>query len=197
MISFRIVFIPRCPGSVLLSGRDILDRGDQIWPQIRPRFGGLTYAGHFCKAVFMSGYIFLTDLISPGAADLNLLKHPDLKLSGKHEIFWSEPVNLSVIQRLKSITRCRFNDILFTALAATLRTYCKMHGVSTPADMTACFPVDLRSRGNGGINDLVLGNRFVLDKIRLPVSQEAGMPQLWRVRPSLSFIHQQYINSLC
>ncbi|OQV12327.1 hypothetical protein BV898_13436 [Hypsibius exemplaris] len=162
--------------------RDILDGGDQIYPLMKPRFGGMTYASHFCKAVFMAAYIFITDLMSPGPSDLNILKHPETKLTGKYEIFWSEPVNLSVIQRLKSITRCRFNDILFTALAATLRTYCKMHGVSTPADMTACFPVDLRSGRGEGINDLVLGNKCVMDKIHLPVSQEAGMPQLWRVR---------------
>lgn len=140
----------------------------------------------------MSGYIFFTDLISGGPPDLNLIKHPEMKLSGKYDVFWSEPVNFSVIQRLKSITRCHFNDLFFTALAATMRTYCKMHGVSTPADMTACFPIDLRSAKAEGLNDMYLGNRFVMEKIHLPVGQEAGLPMLWRVRDQTYQIRRSY-----
>lgn len=172
--------------------RDLIDGGEQVYQQIKPRFGGLTYASHFCQAVFMAGYVFFTDFMSGGTADVNCLKYPEIQMSGRYEIFWSEPVNLSVLQRLKAITRTRFNDLLFTALAATLRTYCKMHGISTPADMTACFPVDLRSAKGESLADITLGNRYVLGKIRLPVSQEAGMPQLWRVRDQTQKLRSSY-----
>ncbi|XP_055351137.1 uncharacterized protein LOC129597555 [Paramacrobiotus metropolitanus] len=172
--------------------RDLLDAGDQAYQHIKPRFGGMTYASHFCQAVFMAGYMFFTDLVSKSTPDLNCIKYPEMHLSGRYEVFWSEPVNLSVMHRLKAITRTRFNDLLFTALAATLRTYCKLHGISTPADITACFPVDLRSTKGETLNDVSLGNRFVLEKIRLPVSQEAGMPRLWRVRDQMQALRSSY-----
>ncbi|PAA81538.1 hypothetical protein BOX15_Mlig032752g4 [Macrostomum lignano] len=86
------------------------------------------------------------------------------------------------VWRVRQVTRTSLNDACLLLLTGALRSYNQLLGLPHPPDCRAALAVDL----GGGEAAGRLGSRYALSTVRLPVSVEGMLPQLWQLRARLA-----------
>lgn len=114
--------------------------------------------------------------------DCSIIHGPPLK--GVKKISWSQPISLQVVKKIKNHTGTTVNDILMACVSMSFHDYFRAHGVSNPPDVTISVPVDVRPRGQ----PLELGNNFAVVTLKLPVSKEDAVENLFATKTHMDEI---------
>jgi diacylglycerol O-acyltransferase len=108
------------------------------------------------------------------------LKRP---LSGIRRVAWADPLSLEEVRTIAHVLGCTINDVLVSTLAGALRSYLEAQGDEVSGvSVRATVPVDLRSADG---SDPVLGNRFGLVFVDLPVGIRHPLERLYAVHASM------------
>lgn len=82
-------------------------------------------------------------------------------------LFWSKPLSLTAIKRLRKRAKCSVNDLLSSLIAGSLRRYFQDIGESVDHDVTCVIPVSVRRLGS---KTLKINNQVSSVFLRLPIS---------------------------
>ncbi len=171
--------IPGVVLGALRSGIGLIDQGTGLLEQ------GIHYALHPGAATTLArdalGVAGELAHIGTMADDPSTsLKKP---LSGIRRVAWAEPLSLEEVRTIAHVLGCTINDVLVSTLAGALGSYLEAQGESVSGvTLRATVPVDLRS-GDGA--DPVLGNRFGLVFVELPVGIRHPLERLYAVRAAM------------
>ncbi|XP_028398590.1 uncharacterized protein LOC114522161 [Dendronephthya gigantea] len=108
--------------------------------------------------------------------DCSIIHGPPLK--GVKKMSWSQPISLQVIKKIKNHTGTTVNDIMMACVSMSFHDYFRAHGVSNPPDVTITVPVDVRPKGQ----PLELENNFAVVTLKLPVSEEGALENLYATK---------------
>ncbi len=121
--------------------------------------------------------IFLIKVLTRKADDMLLHGKP---LSGCKRVTWSEPLDFSVVKRIKSATKTTVNDVVVSCLAATLRQFFIKRNLLPPQEVKVSLPIDLRKDIE---EDAVeFENRFAICQLALPTRIDDPLAQLYEVK---------------
>jgi diacylglycerol O-acyltransferase / wax synthase len=163
----------------LRGGIGLIDQGTGLLEQ------GIHYALHPAEATGLARDALgvageLTHIGTMPDDPPSCLKRP---LSGNRRVAWAEPLSLEEVRTIGHVLGCTINDVLVSTLAGALRSYLEAQGDEVSGvTLRATVPVDLRS-GDG--SDPVLGNRFGLVFIDLPVGIRHPLERLYAVHASM------------
>eukprot|EP00794_Sanderia_malayensis_P003195 gene3195-3667_t len=128
------------------------------------------------KGMFLSP-IFLIKMLARKADDTLLHGKP---LSGSKRITWSEPLDFSVVKRIKTATKTTVNDVVVSCLAATIREFFNERNLLPPQEVKVSLPVDLRKDID---EDAVeFENRFAILQLGLPTGISDPLAQLYEAK---------------
>jgi len=163
----------------LRSGIGLIDQGTGLLEQ------GIHYALHPADATGLARDALgvageLTHIGTMADDPPSCLKRP---LSGNRRVAWADPLSLEEVRTIARVLGCTINDVLVSTLAGALRSYLEAQGDEVSGvTLRAAVPVDLRS-GDG--SDPVLGNRFGLVFVDLPVGIRHPLERLYAVHASM------------
>ena len=102
------------------------------------------------------------------------------ELTGVRRVAWSEPSPLDEVRTIGRVLGCTINDLLVATLAGALGRYLESRGDAVAGvTIRAAVPVNLRPADD---TQLVLGNRFGLVFLELPVGIRHPLERLYSVR---------------
>jgi WS/DGAT/MGAT family acyltransferase len=171
--------IPGALLGALRGGIGLLDQGTGLLEQ------GIHYALHPGEATTLARDALgiaaeLTHIGTMADDPPTCLKRP---LSGIRRVAWAEPLLLEEVRTIAHVLGCTINHVLVSTLAGALRSYLEAQGQEVSGlTLRATVPVDLRS-GDGA--DPVLGNRFGLVFVDLPVGIRHPLERLYAVHASM------------
>lgn len=111
------------------------------------------------------------------------LKRP---LSGIRRVAWGESLSLEEVKTIGRVLGCTVNDVLVSTLAGALGQYLEAQGDAvTGLTLRASVPVDLRAALG---SDELLGNRFGLVFVDLPVGVRHPLERLYGVRTAMQIL---------
>jgi len=163
----------------LRGGIGLIDQGTGLLEQ------GIHYALHPAEATTLASDALglvgeLTHIATMADDPPTCLKRP---LSGVRRVAWTDPLSLEEVRTIARVLGCTINDVLVSTLAGALRGYLEAQGDEVSGvTLRATVPVDLRS-GDG--SDPVLGNRFGLVFVDLPVGIRHPLERLYAVHASM------------
>jgi WS/DGAT/MGAT family acyltransferase len=161
-------FLPQVISRVLREGSDLLGKGlhyalHPIDTQTVVR-DGLKLAGELAHIAMLAD--------DPATR----LKQP---LSGFRRVAWTDPISLEEVSTIGHVLGCTVNDVLVSALAGALGRYLESQGDQVSGvTIRAAVPVNMRS---GGDAQPVLGNRFGLVFVELPIGIRHPLERLYAV----------------
>ncbi len=133
----------------------------------RLRRGGALVAGHLGS---------LASILLLPSDPATHLKGP---LAVDKRVAWSRPYRLDDFKAIGRLTGSTVNDVLMAALAGGLRRYLLEHGEVPPGfGVRGVVPVNLRRPGEAHL----LGNRFGLVFLGLPLGLEDALERLFEIR---------------
>ncbi len=104
-------------------------------------------------------------------------------LSGIRRAAWADPLSFEEVQTIGRVLGCTINDVLVSTLAGALGCYLQAHGDAVAGiTIRATVPVNLRS---GTDARPVMGNRFGLVFVDLPIGIRHPLERLYAVRTSM------------
>jgi len=171
--------IPAVFLGALRGGIGLIDQGTGLLEQ------GIHYALHPAEATTLASDALglvgeLTHIATMADDPPTCLKRP---LSGVRRVAWTDPLSLEEVRTIARVLGCTINDVLVSTLAGALRGYLEAQGDEVSGvTLRATVPVDLRS-GDG--SDPVLGNRFGLVFVDLPVGIRHPLERLYAVHASM------------
>jgi diacylglycerol O-acyltransferase / wax synthase len=108
------------------------------------------------------------------------LKKP---LSGVRHVAWAPPLAFEEVRTIAHTLGCTINDVLISILAGALGRYLESRGKGlSGATLHAAVPVNLRPEAQ---SESLLGNRFGLVFVALPVGIHHPLERLYAVRASM------------
>lgn len=193
------------PEAVWINDQEEFD--DQIYQQVRTRnsgslIGSWSRTRKLVRGVMETGKSTLNDPNGAGSAlklgfesslalaNLLLLE-PDPstiykgKLGVRKHCAWSQPIALSDVKSIGSVTGGTVNDVLLTAATGALARYMRIRGESTGGlNIRAAVPVNLRPTDE----EIKLGNAFGLVFLSLPVGIEDPLDRLTELKSRMDKI---------
>ncbi|ESO98585.1 hypothetical protein LOTGIDRAFT_239021 [Lottia gigantea] len=132
------------------------------------------------KAFFLGPITFLQKYLCL-KKDFNLIHGRHIHPSGKMVVAWSEPFSLSAATRIKQVARCTLNELFISVVAANLRQYMQINGISNPFNMHCAVPTDF----NTNQSNIKMGNKYTFVILPLPTNTEGAIPRLWETKISM------------
>lgn len=121
--------------------------------------------------------IFLVRMIFHGPDSTILHGKP---LVGQKVVTWSEPMDIEVFKKIKTVTNTTLNDVLVSCMAASVREFFIKKNLEPPRDLRVSIPIDLRK--NTESDAIEFENRFAVLQLSLPIGISDPLAQLYEVQ---------------
>lgn len=115
------------------------------------------------------------------------------KPSGVKKVAWTTPLPLAEVKAVSKAMGCSVNDVLLGCVSGAFRAYLlEDGGLASGAEIRALIPVNLRRSPTLG-QRAVLGNKFGLVPLLLPVGVEAAAQRVRTVQQRMQVLKEGYL----